>query len=84
MSNLRSFMSKFLIQNNEQIEEATVGREFEPIIFALKKRYLSISLLNGGVDVARFELFKKYYEHLNDTPVIEKICYLIYALNMTA
>ena len=84
MSNSRYFMSKFLIQNNEQIEEATVGREFEPIIFALKKRYLSISLLNGGVDASRFELFKRYYEHLNDTPTARKICYLISSLNMVA
>ncbi len=35
----------------EQIEEATVGREFE--FGTLKKRYLSISLLNGGNDEAR-------------------------------
>ena len=40
--------------------------------------------LNGGVDVARFELFKKYYEHLNDTPVSRKICYLISSLRMVA
>ena len=66
----------------EQIEEATVGREFEFVI--LKKRYLSISLLNGGVDVARFELLKKYDEHLNDTSITRKICYLISSLKIVA
>ena len=40
--------------------------------------------LNGGVDVARFELFKKFYEHLNDTPTARKICYLISSLKMVA
>ena len=40
--------------------------------------------LNGGVDVARFELFKKFYEHLNDTPTARKVCYLISSLNMVA
>ena len=33
-----------------------------------QKRPLYGFFFNGGVDVARFELFKKYYEHLNDTP----------------
>ena len=40
--------------------------------------------LNGGVDAHRFELYKKYYEHLNDTPVTRKICYLISSLKMIA
>ncbi|MBR1942996.1 hypothetical protein IJ843_04615 [bacterium] len=39
---------------------------------------------NGGVDVARFELFERYYEHLNDTPTARKIYYLISSLNMVA
>lgn len=39
--------------------------------------------LNGGVDVARFELLKRYYEHLNNIRITKKICRLIYSLNTT-
>ena len=30
------------------------------------------------------ELFKKFYEHLNDTPTARKICYLISSLKLIA
>ena len=76
-------MSKSLIQNNEQIEETTVGREFEPVIFALKKRYRKISLLNGGVDAHRLELLViRYINHLF-TPSVYKICGLIEQLGVS-
>ena len=41
-------------------------------------------IVNGGVDASRFELFKKFYEHLNDTPTARKICDLISSLKMAA
>ena len=37
---------------------------------------------NGGVDVARFELFERYYEHLHISSHISKICYLISSLDI--
>lgn len=49
-----------------------------------KKAPEGANFKNGGVDVARFELFKKFYEHLNDTPTARKICYLISSLRMVA
>ena len=38
--------------------------------------------LNGGVDAHRFELFKKFYEHLNDIKVTRNICNIISSLNV--
>ena len=65
-------------QQNSTIElaETQAGIKKEPTKEALN--------LNGGVDASRFELFKKFYEHLNDTPTARKICYLISSLNMVA
>ena len=40
--------------------------------------------LNGGINAHRFELFKKFYEHLNDNIVTRKICYLISSLDIAA
>ena len=39
------------------------------------------SLFNGGADVARFELLKKYLSHLL-TPEIDTICSLIKKLTL--
>jgi hypothetical protein len=49
-----------------------------------KKASEGANFNNGVVDDARFELFKKFYEHLNDTPVAGKICHLISSLDMAA
>ena len=38
----------------------------ESVDFTNKKTLPKKCFNNGGVDVARFELFKKFYEHLND------------------
>ena len=44
--------------------------------FALKKRLLKVSL-NGGLNVSKSELFRNYYEYLNDTPIVQNMCNLI-------
>ena len=49
-----------------------------------KKAPEGANFKNGGVEDARFELFKKYCEHLNYTPVALKICRLISSLDMVA
>ena len=59
-----------------ELSETQSGTKKEPSKKALN--------LNGGADASRFELFKKFYEHLNDTPITRKICYLISSLNMVA
>lgn len=66
----RSQNGRFELTKNQ------LGTKKEPLKKALN--------LNGGADVARFELFKKFYEHLNDTPTARKICYLISSLKLVA
>ena len=46
---------------------------------AIKKRTFYRFFFNGGVDVARFELFKKYYEHLKSKHT-QKVCLFIRTL----
>ena len=58
----RSQNGRFELTKNQ------LGTKKEPLKKALN--------LNGGVDVARFELFKKYYEHLKSIQATN-ICNLI-------
>ena len=57
-----------------ELTETQLGTKKEPSKKALN--------LNGGVDVARFELFERYYEHLHISSHISKICYLISSLDI--
>ena len=38
---------------------------------------MDLFLLNGGFNASKFELFRSYYEHINQSSVINKICYFI-------
>ena len=58
--------------------------KFEPVFNSTLELSLPSPLISDVVDAHRFELFRKYYEHLNDTPVALKICYLISSLKMVA
>ena len=40
--------------------------------------------LNGGLNAPKFELFRNYYEHINQSSVTNKICYLISSLSKIA
>jgi hypothetical protein len=59
-----------------ELAQTQVGTKKEPIKKALD--------LNGGNDEARFELFKQYYKHLNNTQTTQKIYYLISSLSVVA
>lgn len=50
-----------------------------------KKEPLDKALnLNGGLYAHRLELFRSYYEHINESSVTNKICYLISLLSKIA
>ena len=51
----------------------------ESIDFTNKKDPQEGQFLNGGVNDARFELFKKYYEHLKSKHT-QKVCLFIRTL----
>ena len=46
---------------------------------SIKKAPEGAKFKNGGVNVARFELFKKYYEHLKSKHT-QKVCLFIRTL----
>ena len=72
-----------LLRNSGSVEQIQDRRE-EPSRLKTKKEPLSGLYLNGGADASRFELYKKYYEHLTDTPITRKMCYLISSLKIVA
>jgi len=56
-----------------------MGKTVIMSILNLKESVNSLLNLYGGVD-ARFKLFERFYERLNNTPVAQKVCNLIFLL----